>query len=69
MFIAKLAASGAIRHRAKMEKKDVRIQLVMSPAELVALDAWRQKHAVWSRSAAIRKAIAKMVDEDGKHVG
>lgn len=44
-----------------MAKKDIRLQLVISPEELAALDAWRQKHAVWSRSEAIRQAVQKMV--------
>lgn len=39
--------------------KDVRIQLVMSPSEIAALDEWRAEHKVWSRSDAIRKLIAE----------
>lgn len=44
-----------------MEKKDVRIQLVISPTEIEALDAWRQEHRIWSRSEAIRRLIAEGV--------
>ena len=47
-----------------MEKKDVRIQLVISPSEVAALDDWRAKHRIWSRSAAIRQLIAKGVKGD-----
>lgn len=43
--------------RADMEKKDVRIQLVISQSEIDALDEWRAKHKIWSRSEAIRKLI------------
>lgn len=42
-----------------MEKKDVRIQLVISPTEIEALDAWRQERRIWSRSEAIRRLIAE----------
>lgn len=42
-----------------MEKRDVRIQLVIGPSELAALDEWRAKHRIWSRSAAIRMLIEK----------
>lgn len=41
------------------EKKDVRIQLVMSPSEVEALDAWRGPRRIWSRSEAIRRLIAE----------
>lgn len=41
-----------------MEKKDIRIQLVISPSEVAALDDWRAKRRIWSRSAAIRHLIA-----------
>jgi hypothetical protein len=41
-----------------MEKKDVRIQLVMSPGEVEALDAWRAERRIWSRSEAIRRLVA-----------
>jgi len=43
------------------EKKDVRIQMVMSPAELEALDAWRAARRIWSRSEAIRQLVAQGV--------
>jgi hypothetical protein len=45
-------------HWRAMEKKDVRIQLVISPSEVEALDAWRAEHRIWSRSEAIRQLIA-----------
>jgi metal-responsive CopG/Arc/MetJ family transcriptional regulator len=41
-----------------MDKKDVRVQLVISQAEMAALDEWRAKHKIWSRSEAIRRLIA-----------
>lgn len=41
-----------------MEKKDVRIQLVISPSEVEALDEWRANQRIWSRSEAIRRLIA-----------
>jgi metal-responsive CopG/Arc/MetJ family transcriptional regulator len=44
-----------------MEKKDVRIQLVISPSEVEALDEWRARNKVWSRSEAIREAVRRMV--------
>lgn len=47
-----------------MEKKDVRVQLVMPPSELQALDDWRAKHKVWSRSEAIREAVRRMLKGD-----
>lgn len=40
-----------------MEKKDVRIQLVISQSEIDALDEWRAKFKIWSRSDAIRRLI------------
>ena len=42
-----------------MEKKDVRVQLVISPSEIEALDEWRAKHKIWSRSEAIRRLISE----------
>lgn len=45
----------------RMEKKDVRIQLVMSESELEALDEWRAGQRIWSRSEAIREAVRRMV--------
>lgn len=44
-----------------MEKKDVRIQLVISPSEIEALDEWRARNKIWSRSEAIRRLIAQGV--------
>lgn len=41
-----------------MEKKDVRIQLVISPSEVERLDDWRAGERIWSRSEAIRQLIA-----------
>lgn len=55
-----------MRHWLRMEKKDVRIQLVMSPAEVEALDAWRAKLRIWSRSAAIRKLVAEGIKPPAK---
>jgi metal-responsive CopG/Arc/MetJ family transcriptional regulator len=40
-----------------MEKKDVRIQLVISQSEIDALDEWRARFKIWSRSDAIRRLI------------
>lgn len=40
-----------------MEKKDVRIQLVISQSEIDALDEWRAKFKIWSRSDAIRRLV------------
>jgi hypothetical protein len=45
-------------HLADMEKKDVRVQLVISPSEVEALDKWRAEHRIWSRSDAIRRLIS-----------
>lgn len=46
------------------EKKDVRIQLVMSSAELDKLDVWRAEHRIWSRSEAIRRLVARGIEAD-----
>ena len=46
-----------------MEKKDVRIQLVISQSEIDALDEWRAANKIWSRSEAIRQAILRLVQE------
>lgn len=46
-------------YAAAMEKKDVRVQLVISPSEIEALDEWRAKHKIWSRSEAIRRLISE----------
>jgi hypothetical protein len=47
------------------EKKDVRIQLVMSPSEVEALDAWRGPLRIWSRSEAIRRLVAEGIAGGG----
>lgn len=49
-----------------MEKKDVRIQLVISQSEIDALDEWRARYKIWSRSDAIRQAILLMITQDLK---
>jgi Arc/MetJ-type ribon-helix-helix transcriptional regulator len=48
-----------------MEKKDVRIQLVISPSEVEALDGWSARDEVWSGSEAIREAVRRMIASDG----
>lgn len=53
-----VALSRRVRHGLRMEKKDVRVQLVISQSEIEALDAWRAEHRIWSRSEAIRQLIA-----------
>jgi metal-responsive CopG/Arc/MetJ family transcriptional regulator len=52
-----------------MEKKDVRIQLVIGPGLMARLDEWRGKRQIWSRSEAIRMAIEKMLDEEEARAG
>ena len=47
-----------------MEKKDVRIQMVMSPSELEKLDAWRARHRIWSRSEAIRRLVSEGIERE-----
>lgn len=49
-----------------MEKKDVRVQLVISQSEMEALDEWRAKHKIWSRSEAIRQLIASGIKRDDR---
>lgn len=49
-----------------MEKKDVRVQLVISASEIEALDAWRAEKRIWSRSEAIRRLIADGVGKGPK---
>ena len=66
MHVAGVAALAAVRHAWEMEKKDVRVQLVISPSEIEALDAWRAKRRIWSRSEAIRQLIAEGVKRDGQ---
>lgn len=50
-----------MRHGFRMEKKDVRVQLVISQSEIDALDEWRAANKIWSRSEAIRLLIAQGV--------
>jgi len=47
-----------------MERKDVRIQLVISQSEIDALDEWRAKHKIWSRSDAIRRLIEQGIKSE-----
>lgn len=53
-------------HGVRMEKKNVRIQLVMSPAEVAVLDDWRAERRIWSRSEAIRQLIAEGATPKGR---
>lgn len=39
----------------------MRIQLVISQSELDALDEWRAKNKIWSRSEAIRQLVQEGV--------
>ena len=39
----------------------MRVQLVISQSEMEALDEWRAKNKIWSRSEAIRQLIAEGV--------
>lgn len=48
-----------------MEKKDVRVPIVMSQAEVDALDEWRAANKIWSRGDAIRRLIAEGVKPAG----
>lgn len=48
-----------MRHGCGMEKKDVRVPIVMSQGELDALDEWRAQHKIWSRGEAIRRLVAQ----------
>lgn len=47
-----------------MEKRDVRVQLVFTQSEIDALDAYRAKHHLWSRSDAIRRMVAAAIKAD-----
>ena len=47
-----------------MEKKEARIQIVISQSEIDALDDWRAKRKIWSRSEAIRRLVAEGVARD-----
>jgi hypothetical protein len=42
-----------------MEKKIVRVPIVMSQAEVDALDEWRAVNKIWSRGDAIRRLVAE----------
>lgn len=61
--MASVASRAEAGHDAQMEKKDVRIQLVISPSEVEALDKWRADRRIWSRSEAIRRLISEGVKE------
>lgn len=61
-----LRRNAAFWHARGMEKKLVRVQLVIAPSELEALDAWRAKERIWSRSEAIRQLIAAGIKDDPK---
>ena len=43
------------------DRKSVRMQVQMTPAELARLDDWRFSHRVGSRAAAIRLAIRRLL--------
>lgn len=46
------------------EKKDVRIQLVMAPSDVKAVDDWRRKQEdIPSRSEAIRRMIQEVTNK------
>lgn len=47
-----------------MEKRDVRIQLVISQSEIDALDDWRARFKIWSRSDAIRRLIEEGIKRE-----
>lgn len=40
------------------EKKSERLNMVLSPSEIEAIDEWRFSHRIGSRSEAIRQLIA-----------
>lgn len=44
----------------------MRVQLVISQSEIDALDEWRAKHKLWSRSEAIRRLISEGVERDSR---
>jgi metal-responsive CopG/Arc/MetJ family transcriptional regulator len=48
---------------ASVEKKTIQLNLVISPSELAALDEWRARNKIFSRSEAIREAIRQMVTQ------
>ena len=47
-------------------KKDMRVQLVMSKAELNRLDTWRKTQGALSRSEAIRRFVAQGIAREEK---
>lgn len=49
-----------------MEKKDVRVPIVMSQAEVDALDEWRAANKIWSRGDAIRRLVAEGIKQPRK---
>ena len=61
-----VAAIAAVLHPEPMEKKDVRVQLLFTQSEIDALDAFRAKHQVWSRSEAIRRLVADGLKRHGE---
>lgn len=66
MQIVYVAFTGRLRHGSSMEKKDVRVQLVISQSEIDALDEWRAANKIWSRSDAIRRLIAYGIKPKGE---
>lgn len=48
------------------DRKDLRVQIVISTAELARLDKWLEGKGMWSRSAAIRRLVAAGIDRDEK---
>lgn len=42
----------------------MRIQLVISQSEIEALDEWRARHKIWSRSDAIRRLIGEGIKRE-----
>jgi hypothetical protein len=56
----------SVLYRVNMEKRDVRVQLVMSPAEIEALDALRAERRTWSRSEAIRRLVPEGIKKPDK---
>lgn len=64
--LSMLRSSAACGMAANMEKKDVRVQLVISQSEIDALDEWRAANKIWSRSDAIRRLIADGIKPKGK---
>ena len=46
------------------EFKTVRIQVMMSPNEIAAIDDWRFSHRIASRAEAIRQLIQRSLDAE-----